>query len=31
LVANQFSFEKREYFEIEEPGDRAVPKVSFQS
>jgi LemA protein len=30
LVANQFSFEKREYFEIEEPGDRAVPEVSFQ-
>ncbi len=31
LVAGQFKFEKREYFEIEEPGDRAVPKVSFQS
>jgi LemA protein len=31
LVANQFSFEKREYFEIEEPGDRALPKVSFQT
>ncbi len=31
LVANQFNFEKREYFEIEEPGDRAVPQVSFQS
>jgi LemA protein len=31
LVASQFSFEKREYFEIEEPGDRAVPKVSFQT
>ena len=31
LVANQFRFEKRQYFEIEEPGDRAVPKVSFQS
>ncbi len=30
LVAGQFKFEKREYFEIEEPGDRAVPKVSFQ-
>jgi LemA protein len=30
LVASQFRFEKREYFEIEEPGDRAVPKVSFQ-
>jgi LemA protein len=31
LVAGQFRFEKRQYFEIEEPGDRAVPKVSFQS
>jgi LemA protein len=31
LVANQFGFSKREYFEIEEPGDRAVPKVSFQT
>jgi len=31
LVASQFSFEKRDYFEIEEPGDRAVPKVSFQT
>ncbi|MGH6924083.1 MAG: LemA family protein [Propylenella sp.] len=31
LVANQFRFEKREYFEIEEPSDRAVPKVSFQT
>ncbi len=31
LVAGQFKFEKRQYFEIEEPGDRAVPKVSFQS
>jgi LemA protein len=30
LVANQFAFQKREYFEIEEPADRAVPKVSFQ-
>jgi LemA protein len=30
LVAGQFRFEKREYFEIEEPDDRAVPKVSFQ-
>jgi LemA protein len=30
LVAGQFKFEKREYFEIEDPGDRAVPKVSFQ-
>lgn len=31
LVASQFKFEKRDYFEIEDPGDRAVPKVSFQS
>jgi LemA protein len=31
LVAGQFKFEQRQYFEIEEPGDRAVPKVSFQS
>ena len=30
IVAGQFKFEKREYFEIEEPADRAVPKVSFQ-
>ncbi len=31
LVAQRFNFEKREYFEIEDPGDRAVPKVSFQT
>jgi LemA protein len=31
LVAGQFGFKTREYFEIEEPGDRAVPKVSFQN
>jgi LemA protein len=31
LVAGQFKFEKRVYFEIEEPADRAVPKVSFQT
>jgi LemA protein len=31
LVASQFSFEKKQYFEIEEPGDRAVPQVSFQT
>ena len=31
LVANQFGFKTRQYFEIEEPGDRAVPKVSFQT
>jgi LemA protein len=31
LIAGQFKFEQRQYFEIEEPGDRAVPKVSFQN
>jgi LemA protein len=31
LVASQFRFEQRQYFEIEQPADRAVPKVSFQS
>jgi LemA protein len=31
LVANQFSFEKRAYFEIEDAADRALPKVSFQT
>jgi LemA protein len=30
IVASQFAFVKREYFEIEEPADRALPKVSFQ-
>jgi LemA protein len=30
LIAGQFGFSKRDYFEIEEPGDRAVPKVSFE-
>ena len=30
IVAGQFRFEKRQYFEIEEPGDRAVPRVAFQ-
>ncbi|MFN0262663.1 LemA family protein [Tepidamorphus sp. 3E244] len=29
LIAGQFGFEKREYFEIEEATDREVPKVSF--
>lgn len=29
LIANNFGFTTVEYFEIEEPGDRAVPKVSF--
>lgn len=31
LIAGQFGFQKRAYFEIEEPTDRAVPKVSFQT
>ncbi len=30
IVASQFAFVKREYFEIEEPADRGLPKVSFQ-
>ncbi|MCJ8517585.1 LemA protein [Pseudorhizobium tarimense] len=29
IVANQFGFSKREYFEIEDPADRAVPAVKF--
>ncbi|MBM4294070.1 MAG: LemA family protein [Deltaproteobacteria bacterium] len=29
LIANAFGFTLAEYFEIEEPGERAVPKVSF--
>jgi LemA protein len=29
LVASQFGFAKRVYFEIEDPGDRALPKVAF--
>lgn len=29
LVANQFKFEKAEYFEIEDEADRAVPDVKF--
>ena len=29
LVAQNFGFTPVEYFEIEEPGERAVPKVSF--
>ncbi|MEM8700908.1 MAG: LemA family protein [Pseudomonadota bacterium] len=29
LIANQFKFEKAEYFEIEDEADRAVPKVEF--
>ena len=31
IVAGQFAFTKREYFEIEEPADRALPKISFQT
>ena len=29
LVAGMFGFRKREFFEIEDPGDREVPVVSF--
>ena len=29
IIAGQFGFEKREYFEIEDVADRAVPEVSF--
>ena len=29
LVAGQFGFEKREYFEIDDDADRAVPEISF--
>ncbi len=29
LVAAQFKFEQAEYFEIADPGERAVPQVSF--
>jgi LemA protein len=29
LLANSFGFTKREFFEIEDAGDRAVPQVSF--
>lgn len=29
LIANQFKFEKAEYFEIEDEADRAVPTVQF--
>jgi len=29
LVAGMFGFQKREFFEIEDPGDREVPAVSF--
>ncbi|WP_180897873.1 LemA family protein [Martelella soudanensis] len=29
IIAGQFGFRKRDYFEIEDAGDRAVPNVSF--
>lgn len=29
IVANMFRFEKSEFFELESPAERAVPKVSF--
>ena len=29
LIAGWFRFELREYFEIEQAGDRALPNVSF--
>ena len=29
LIAGQFGFEKREYFEIDDEADRTVPEVSF--
>ncbi len=29
IIASQFGFSKREYFEIEDPADRAVPAVKF--
>lgn len=29
IIANMFKFGKREFFEIEEPAEREVPKVSF--
>jgi LemA protein len=29
MLANSFGFSKREFFEVEEAGDRAVPQVSF--
>jgi LemA protein len=29
LIAGRFGFEQAEYFEIEDPAERAVPKVSF--
>ena len=29
VIANAFKFEKAEYFELENPADRAVPTVKF--
>ena len=29
LVASRFGFQQAEFFELEDPADRAVPKVSF--
>jgi LemA protein len=29
VIANSFGFSKREFFEVEDAGDRAVPQVSF--
>ena len=29
LIAGQFGFEKRDYFEIDDAADRAVPEISF--
>jgi LemA protein len=29
LVARAFNFQRVEYFELEDAGDRAVPRVSF--
>ena len=31
LVANQFGFRQAEYFEMDDPADKAVPKVSFDT
>lgn len=31
LVANTFNFVQADYFELDDPGDRAVPQVSFDS
>jgi len=31
MLANSFGFAKREFFEVEEAGDRAVPQVSFST